>query len=59
MWFRTRLGQDYTVVSGTRPVRAVTMPHQVSEVPVVVEPRPVAVAPSSVCKPAADRPLAV
>ncbi|WP_328505624.1 ATP-grasp domain-containing protein [Streptomyces sp. NBC_00391] len=55
----TRLGQDYTVVSGTRPVRSVTMPHQVSEVPVAMEARPVAVSAPVVCKPAADRPLAV
>jgi hypothetical protein len=55
----TRLGEDYTVVSGTRPVRSVTMPHQVSEVPVAMEARPVAVAAPAVCKPTADRPLAV
>lgn len=63
----TRLGEDYTVVSGTRPVRGVSLPQQVAEVAVVPEPvapepveaRPLAVAPAAVCKPAADRPLAV
>jgi hypothetical protein len=67
-----RPGQDYTVVSGARPVRPVALPHQVAEVPVVatepVEARALAVAPSdapalasapAACKPSADRPLAV
>ncbi|WNZ07409.1 ATP-grasp domain-containing protein [Streptomyces sp. 11x1] len=71
----TRLGQDYTVVSGPRPVRPVSLPHQVAEVgvadvavaevavaevAVAVDARPVAVAPPVACKPTvADRPLAV
>ncbi|EMF52295.1 MULTISPECIES: ATP-grasp domain-containing protein [Streptomyces] len=62
----TRLGQDYTVVSGTRPVRPVVLPHQV-ETPVAVtlpepesvEARPLAVGAPVACKPSADRPLAV
>ncbi|UUU29498.1 ATP-grasp domain-containing protein [Streptomyces sp. CA-210063] len=64
----TRLGPDYTVVSGTRPVRSVSVPHQVADVSVVptvvaepVEARHLAVAPPAVCTPSAsaDRPLAV
>ncbi|UUU26199.1 ATP-grasp domain-containing protein [Streptomyces sp. DSM 40750] len=66
----TRLGQDYTVVSGPRPVRPVNLPHQVAEVGVVaagvpvvapepVEARALSVTPPAVCKPSADRPLAV
>lgn len=62
----TRLGQDYTVVSGTRPVRPVVLPHQV-ETPVAVtlpepeavEARPLSVGAPVACKPSADRPLAV
>lgn len=64
-----RLGQDYTVVSGPRAVRPVSVPHQGMDVPAavgvpgvvgvaVVEVPVGAVAPAG-CKPAADRPLAV
>ncbi|MFM9592153.1 ATP-grasp domain-containing protein [Streptomyces scabiei] len=62
----TRLGQDYTVVSGTRPVRPVVLPHQVETPVAVVVPEPesvearaLAVGTPVACKPSADRPLAV
>ncbi|MGW0846508.1 ATP-grasp domain-containing protein [Streptomyces sp. NPDC002787] len=62
----TRLGQDYTVVSGARPVRPVVLPHQVETPVAVVVPEPEAVeararavTPPAVCKSTADRPLAV
>ncbi|WP_200301188.1 ATP-grasp domain-containing protein [Streptomyces adelaidensis] len=60
----TRLGQDYTVVSGTRPVRPVTLPQQVAEVRGLGAANPDALAPApapapTACKPSADRPLAV
>jgi hypothetical protein len=64
-----RLGQDYTVVSGPRAVRPVSVPHQGLDVPaavgvpgvvgVAVVEVPVGAVTPAGCKPAADRPLAV
>ncbi|GAA3837779.1 ATP-grasp domain-containing protein [Streptomyces phyllanthi] len=61
--FPTRLGQDYTVVSGPRAVRSLTLPQQRADV-VAVEPvdaRPPALAetPSAARAHSADSPLAV
>ncbi|MER6088085.1 ATP-grasp domain-containing protein [Streptomyces bluensis] len=59
-----RLGADYTVVSGPRAVRPVSLPHQRPDVPATtpepVEGRPFALAPAPGVRPhPADRPLAV
>ncbi|MER6015381.1 ATP-grasp domain-containing protein [Streptomyces bluensis] len=59
-----RLGADYTVVSGPRAVRPVSLPHQRPDVPATtpepVEGRPFALAPAPGVRPhSADRPLAV
>ncbi|GGZ62963.1 ATP-grasp domain-containing protein [Streptomyces bluensis] len=59
-----RLGADYTVVSGPRAVRPVSLPHQRPDVPATTpepaEGRPFALAPAPGVRPhPADRPLAV
>ncbi|MEV6591128.1 ATP-grasp domain-containing protein [Streptomyces acidicola] len=53
-----RLGADYTVVSGPRAVRPVSLPHQRPDVPAVARPFPLAPAPG-VRPHSADSPLTV